>query len=269
MVTSRSWSVAAPAATLLGMEPFRREQDVRQRSLGTAVEYPESDGQPMGETDLHRRVMQEDVIEVLEDVLAERPDAYVAGNNFLYWREGDPSACVSPDGYVVLGLSKGDRRTFKVWEEGGRTPDFVMEVTSNSTHADDRGRKKAIYEEVLQVPDYFLFDPTEDWIEGRLRGFTLEGGRYRELAPDSRGRLVSRVLGLELGVVDGRLRFFRLGAADPIPTRRERIARAERERGLAELERERADLERERADRAEAELERLRAEVRRLRGEAP
>jgi hypothetical protein len=38
--------------------------------------------------------------------------AYVSGNNFLYWQEGDPKKCVSPDGYVVsTSLSARATRT--------------------------------------------------------------------------------------------------------------------------------------------------------------
>lgn len=37
------------------------------------IDYPTSDGKPMGETDLHRQDMI-DVIQTLEDHYADRPD---------------------------------------------------------------------------------------------------------------------------------------------------------------------------------------------------
>ena len=36
----------------------------------------------------------------------------------LYYEEGNPAACVAPDVFVVQGVAKGERRTYKLWEEG-------------------------------------------------------------------------------------------------------------------------------------------------------
>ncbi|MBI2378447.1 MAG: Uma2 family endonuclease, partial [Deltaproteobacteria bacterium] len=107
------------------------------------VEYPESDGEPMAEDDLHRVEMQEYAIEVLEDFFAANADVYVSGNNFVYFTEGDPSEAVSPDAYVVKGVPKHRRKTFKTWVERSR-PSFVLEITSKKTGLRDRGEKKAI-----------------------------------------------------------------------------------------------------------------------------
>src|SRR5690606_36440951 len=127
--------------------------------------------------------------------------AYVSGNNFVYYREGDPRACVSPDTYVVRGVPQRQRDTFKVWEEGGRKPCFVLEVTSKSTQAEDRKRKLVRYRDELEVPQNCLFDLRGDWIPERLRGDVLEGGQYRPITPNSQGRLPSAALGLELATL--------------------------------------------------------------------
>ena len=106
------------------MDP--RDEDVRQAvRTGAAIEYPESDGEPMGETDTHVEVML-DLLPLLKDHFRGRDDVYVAGDNFIYYREGDPRTVVSPDLYVVFGVKPGLRRTFKVWEEDGHTPAFVL-----------------------------------------------------------------------------------------------------------------------------------------------
>ena len=67
------------------------------------VHYPESDGRPMGETDKHVLNVAW-VLDALKLHVADRPDVYVAANNFIYFEEGNPRARVSPDTYVVLGV---------------------------------------------------------------------------------------------------------------------------------------------------------------------
>ena len=78
--------------------PFRQE-----------VYYPESDGQPMAESDSHRREMT-DLIAALEDRYRNDPQVYVAGNLFLYFAEGDPRGVVCPDVFLVHGVAKRLRR---------------------------------------------------------------------------------------------------------------------------------------------------------------
>lgn len=232
-----------------------------EKGLRPAVHYPESDGKPMGETDYHRIEMQCYVIEVLEDRFADQPDVYVAGNNFLYFVEGKPRRCVSPDAYVVKGVARHPRRTYKVWEEGGRTPCVVFEITSDSTQLEDRGDKLAIYRDDLHVPEYFLFDPLGEWMTGQLRGYRLADEVYMPMAPVD-GRLSSSELGLDVLVHDGHLRFRDPATGALLPIRRER---ADAERQRADAERQRADAERQRADALAVDVERLRAEVDRLR----
>src|SRR5436305_12583290 len=99
------------------------------------VHYPESDGQPMAETPLHQQVMI-DAIESLRHRYRGTPDAWVAGNFFLYYREGNPRAKVSPDVTVVRGVGNRWRRVFKLWEEK-QTPCFVLEVFSQNSESED------------------------------------------------------------------------------------------------------------------------------------
>ncbi len=105
--------------------------------------YPEHDGKPMGETDSHRQEMM-DAIATLIEFYRERPDVYVAGNLLLYYEQGNPSAVVSPDVFVVLGIPKRLRRTYKLWEEQ-RPPTVVIEVSSRSTRLEDLGNKRALW----------------------------------------------------------------------------------------------------------------------------
>jgi Uma2 family endonuclease len=177
------------------------------------VEYPESDGQPMAESDIHRREMI-DLITGLEDHLRDRPDVYVAGNLFLYYQKGDPRAVVAPDVFVVFGVPKGDRKAFKVWEEGA-APRFVIEVTSDSTREDDLQRKRDLYER-LGVEEYFLHDPLGDYLDPVLQGFRLSAGRYAPIQPGSQGDLTSRTTGLTLRPEGRRLRLLVTATGEPL-----------------------------------------------------
>ncbi len=195
-----------------------------------AVVYPESDGKPMAESDSHRVEMAEYAINVLEDHFRDEARVYVSGNNFLYYTRGEPRDVVSPDCYVVRGVEKRQRRTFKVWEEKGARPCFALEVTSRSTRREDMGEKMAKYRDDLGVPEYFIFDLHAEWIPERLRGYGLARGVYEPLTPAKNGRLISRELGLELGVSNGHLRFFKPRSKAPLPTRLELIEQLEKKR---------------------------------------
>ena len=173
------------------------------------IEYPESDGKPVGETDVHRREILH-TIETLERHFRDAPDIYVSGNLMFYYEEGNPSAVVSPDVFVVKGVRKGLRRTYKLWEEGV-APCVVIEMTSRSTRLEDKGNKRALYA-LLGVREYFLFDPLGEYLKPPLQGFTLVDGEYAALPVESDGGIISRELGLKLYRDETVLRLFDLAS---------------------------------------------------------
>ena len=208
------------------------------------VVYPTEDGRPMAETDKHRDLSYY-AIQALKTHYADREDVYVSGNNFVYWEEGNPKARLSPDTYVVFGVPGHLRDSYKSWEEGGRLPDVVFEFTSKKTQREDTDTKLPRYQSVLRTPEYFLFDPTGDYLRPRLQGYRLEDGRYVRLELVD-GRLHSERLGLDVVRGGESLRFF-----DP----------AQNRFLLTPLEQVR------RADDAEAVVARLRAELEALRSQ--
>jgi Uma2 family endonuclease len=173
------------------------------------IEYPESDGKPVGETDVHRREILH-TIETLERHFRDAPDIYVSGNLMFYYEEGNPSAVVSPDVFVVKGVRKGLRRTYKLWDEGV-APCVVIEMTSRSTRLEDKGNKRALYA-LLGVREYFLFDPLGEYLKPPLQGFTLVDGEYAPLPFESDGGIISRELGLKLYRDETVLRLFDLAS---------------------------------------------------------
>ena len=235
-----------------------------------AVEYPDSDGQPVAETDFQRKPLW-----YANDVLArrycDRDDVYVSANLFVYYEEGNPSAVVAPDVFVVLGAPSRDRRSYKLWEEP-KAPDFVLEITSRSTQGADGGSKRRVYAR-LGVREYWRYDPTGDYLDPPLRGERLAGGRYVRLPLVTRGEgsVVGRseVLGLDVAVVGGSLRL-----RDPA-TGRDLPASEELEEQVTGLEgqvtglEERVEQEARAREAAEARIAMLEARMRDLRASPP
>jgi Uma2 family endonuclease len=209
------------------------------------VEYPESDGQPMAETDLHRDEMY-DLIEGLALRYLNVPDVYVSGNLFFYYVQGDPRAVVAPDVFLVRGVPKRKRRIYKLWEEG-RVPSLVIEVTSDSTKEEDFDKKKSVYRR-LGVEEYFLHDPYENYLSPPLQGYRLVNGRYQPLSPRPDGSLRSRITGLDLHVEGEKLRLVDAATKKPLPWGEELTAALNRETAARELAEERASRAEERAN---------------------
>lgn len=229
------------------------------------IEYPESDGMPMGETDLHRDWMAR-ILDILQ-FRYRGQQVYVTSNLLLYYEEGSPTKFVVPDDFVVLNCDPHRRRVFKVWEEGGKVPHVVFEVTSRSSRQEDEIFKPQVYAR-LGVKEYFLYDPTSDYLKVPLQGFRLEHGNYTRIAPDAAGVLkceqldvLLRLEGDDLVMMDG-------SSGDVLRTEAEA---ADAARETAEAARETAEAAREvaeaRAAELEAELQRLRAELQRRSGD--
>jgi Uma2 family endonuclease len=224
------------------------------------IEYPESDGKPVGETDVHRREILH-TIETLERHFRDAPDIYVSGNLMFYYEEGNPSAVVSPDVFVVKGVRKGLRRTYKLWDEGV-APCVVIEMTSRSTRLEDKGNKRALYA-LLGVREYFLFDPLGEYLKPPLQGFTLVDGEYAALPVESDGGIISRELGLKLYRDETVLRLFDLASGrevvrteDLSDVLQQTLARVHQAEEQARLTAEQARLAAEQAQR-EADARRL------------
>lgn len=219
--------------------------------LLAAVYYPETDGKPMAETDRHRQSMV-DLIESLKNFFAGEDEVYVSGNLLLYYIPGNTRKSLAPDVFVVRGVPKQQRRTYKLWEE--RVPIVVIEVSSRETKKEDLGRKKELYEQ-FGVPEYFIFDP-EYKLKPAFRAFRLKAGQYVEVAIAG-GRIPSAELGLELVDTGRTLRLFNPRTGEILFTPEE-----EAEARLGALLR--AEHAEERAEHAEERAELLAAKLREL-----
>lgn len=228
------------------------------------IEYPESDGQPTAETDLHRDLMT-DVILRLRERYAARTDVYVSGNLLVYYVEGVPQKCLAPDCFVAFGPPPGDRRVFKTWDEGV-FPAVVFEITSKTTEREDVLTKFRAYQDVWKVKELFMFDPTEDYLEPSMIGYRRSRGALNVIRQVG-GRIASKELGVTLERGGTRLVIRDATTGGEIPLPHEADARkARRQLRKSERDRERAEAQ---LGSANAELERLRAELAALRGQRP
>lgn len=183
---------------------------IATNQLKTEIIYPNSDGQPMAESDPARDYLIY-CVEALDLYFADRPNVYVSGNLFIYYRQSVPSAVVAPDVFVVFGVEKKKRLNYKVWQENDLLPSFVLEITSATTQENDEQEKPIKYAN-LGVQEYFQYDPTGDYLDQQLKGRTLVNGIYQDLPAQflDNGELAieSQTLGLTLRLINGELRFF-------------------------------------------------------------
>jgi Uma2 family endonuclease len=69
----------------------------------------------------------------------------------------------------VFGRSKGDRGSYKQWEEDNIAPQVVFEILSPSNSKMEM-EKKLIFYDRYRVEEYYIYDPDNNQLEGWLRG---------------------------------------------------------------------------------------------------
>jgi Uma2 family endonuclease len=131
--------------------------------------YPDSDGQPMSDNTKQFRWIVT-IKENLEILFANVPDVFVAGDLLWYPVEGNNKLCQAPDAMVVFGRPKGDRGSYKQWEEDNIPPQVAFEILSPGNRA-GKMLQKTIFYQRYGVEEYYVYDPDE--IE--LTGFTRSG----------------------------------------------------------------------------------------------
>jgi Uma2 family endonuclease len=213
-----------------------------------------SDEPPL-ETDFHRDQIDL-LIRLLKYWWRDHPDFYVSGNLTVYYNEQQLKKrdFRGPDVFIVLGAERRNRRSWAIWEEGGKYPDVVIELLSSSTATVDKGTKKQLYQDVWRVPNYYWFHP--ETME--FAGFSLVNGQYEAIAPTDNGWLWSEQLGLFLGVHEEQLRWFsREGRLVPLPEEEERRAKEQEQRAKEQEQRakEQEQLAKEQAQQRTKQLE--------------
>jgi Uma2 family endonuclease len=148
---------------------------IRQPALPQAIIYPDSDGKPIADNTLqfHWIVTVKWWIDAL---FHHDPDVFVAGDLLWYPVEGKPKIRTAPDVLVAFGRPKGERGSYKQWEEGGIAPQVVFEILSPGNRLDELFRKFRFYQ-WYGVEEYYVYDPDR----GRLEGWLRAGRRLKEI----------------------------------------------------------------------------------------
>ena len=237
---------------------------------------PCRDGVPM-DSDWQRLAMNF-IIEVLRYYFSPRTDFYVGGNMFLYYSQEQVRNrdFLGPDTFFVWDVQEGDRPRLYwcAWEERFRLPNVIWELISPSTEKRDRTHKKDIYEKTIKTPEYFIYAPESQ----KLEGWRLVDHSYQVIEPNERGWLwceqlqlwVGTWMGTYLGMKNTYIRFFEPnGRMCPLPSEaseqaaQEAKRKASREKKKAATERRQATLAKE-----QAEAEKQRAEAEKLHAES-
>jgi Uma2 family endonuclease len=131
-------------------------------SLDPQIIYPDSDGQPMADnTQQFRWIVL--LKENLECLFANDLQVFVAGDLLWYPVEGHPEIRVAPDVMVVFGRPKGDRGSYRQWEEDNVIPQVVFEVLSPGNTLREMTKKLQFYDR-YGVEECYLYDPDRnDW----------------------------------------------------------------------------------------------------------
>ena len=208
-----------------------------------------SDEPPL-ESELHLRQIIL-LLNCLEWLWQDKNDFYAAGNLTIYYSQNQRrnEDFRGPDFFVVLDTERKTRKSWVIWEEDGKYPNFILEILSDSTANVDRNLKKKLYQNTFRTPDYFWFDP----YSLEFAGFHLLDGKYQAIEPNEQGHLWSQQLELYLGIHQGLLRFFTANG-ELVPTPEEQ---ADSEREQKEYEREQKEIAQQKAEKLAAKLREL------------
>jgi Uma2 family endonuclease len=267
-VTQPSWLPdpadprAPPREVWDALTPEERERVVRSLPSDMPLELHPPEG------DEHRKPKER-----ARDALAEffrqiGRRVYVSSELVTYY-PGEARFC--PDILAVLDVEPHDRQSWMVSREG-KGLDLVTEIHVAGSERKDLETNVERYAR-LGIPEYFVFDRPRARVLGwRAR---QSGGSYERIVPQA-GRLRSEVLGLDLTVEAGLLRFYNGSAAllfmdemvgrlngmvaDLVEARDSAVRRAEEETRRAEEETRRASALENEVVELRATLERLRRE---------
>jgi Uma2 family endonuclease len=211
---------------------------VQQLTPETAPDiiYTDSDGQPMADNTKQFRWIVT-IKENLEILFASRDDVFIGGNLLWYPVQGSVKTRQAPDVMIIFGRPKGDRGSYKQWEENNISPQVVFEILSPGNRTQEMINKSLFYQR-YGVEEYYVYDP--DTLE--LSGFLRSQDYFAEI--EEINGWVSPHLGirfqltpdtLEIYYLDGR-KFLTSVELDQL--REQEYQRAEREYQRAEQERQ-------------------------------
>ena len=131
------------------------------------IDYPDSDGQLIADnTQQFRWIVL--IKENLELIFADNSNIFVAGDLLWYPVEGHPEICVAPDVLVAFDRAKGDRGSYKQWQEANIAPQVVFEILSPCNKLKEMTKKLQFYDR-YGVEEYYIYDPEKNDLHGLYR----------------------------------------------------------------------------------------------------
>lgn len=252
--------------------------DAAPAALPTMYDLPSEDPEEPGLPDEFHD-LQPHLLSATVRLSGYSPSRIFTGTDMnMYYDVRHPLWHKRPDWFLVLGVPRlydqtDLRLSYVVWQER-ISPTVIVELLSPGTEDEDMGRTTAasnspptkweVYEQILRVPYYVIFDRYTD----ELTAFLLQDGRYQQVEiADSKVWLPSLNCGLGLwyGTYDGITRLWlRWYNVDGWILTNEETAQREAEQSRQEAEQSRQEAERSRQEaqtaRQQAEIERQRAE---------
>jgi Uma2 family endonuclease len=208
--------------------------------------YPDCDGESMADNTKQFRWIVT-IKENLEILFANNPDVFVAGDLLWYPVQGNNKIRQAPDAMVIFGRPKGDRGSYRQWEENNIAPQVVFEILSPGNRAGKMMDKLLFYQR-YGVQEYYIYDP--DDIE--LSGFVRNQDWFESIA--EMNGWVSPLLEIRFQLTENTLEIYRSdGRKFLTPVELDQLREQERSRAedaIAQLEQERS-----RAEDAIAQLE--------------
>ena len=165
------------------------------------VIYPDSDGKPMADNTKQFELIVE-IKKGLDLLYINEPNVFIAGDLFWYPVQGQPTIVTAPDVMVVFGRPKGERGSYKQWQEENIAPQVVFEILSPSNDRLEMSRKLLFFER-HKVEEYYLYDPETNFLDIWIR--TSEG---LEPIAQSDGWTSPR-LGVRFDISTGRLQLYK------------------------------------------------------------
>ena len=245
------------------------------------VYYPERDGKPMADNTRQFNWIVK-IKEGFEFLFAKDPDIFIAGDLLWYTVEGNNKISTAPDTMIVFGRPKGDRGSYRSWDEENINPQIVFEILSPSSRKKDMAWKLEFYER-YGVEEYYIYDPdrivfsvyirsgmnfnfvenVQKWISPRLEvRFEISNQNLRIFTPEGREFVSPLEMALERGSEHQRAEEMALERGSERQRAEEMSLERDSEHQRAEAEHQRAEAERQRAEaeRQRAEAEHQRAE---------
>lgn len=141
-----------------------------QASPRPALDYPDSDGQPMADNTVQARWIVT-LFGNLAALFRLRLDVFVAMDLLWYPVEHDRDRRAAPDVLVVFGRPKGDRGSYRQWEEGDVPVTVAFEILSPGNTFQEMEYKLDFYDD-HGVEEYYVYNPETNHLVGYVRSGT-------------------------------------------------------------------------------------------------